>query len=150
VDGLTEDTKTVFRMPTSPRGWVLSKPPHHNQSGGQLRPFQYVNSGWFRSNMDGTPFGSGSQSLQTRNVKSGQIYIRARHQFVPAGSTSNHRCCATPMDRRIQILGWQLSRDGRVRRCLRSERCMGPRHQRQARQTRPIPRPDRQATIVFS
>jgi len=30
VEGLTEDTKTVFRMPTSPRGWVLSKPAHHN------------------------------------------------------------------------------------------------------------------------
>ena len=55
VDGLTKDTKTVFRMPTSPRGWVVSKPPHHNQFGGQLRPFQYVNSGWFRSNMTGPP-----------------------------------------------------------------------------------------------
>jgi hypothetical protein len=73
VDGLATDAKTLFKMPTSPRGWVLSKPPHHNQSGGQLRPFQYVNSGWFRSNMDGTPFGSGSQSLQTRRVKSGQF-----------------------------------------------------------------------------
>src|SRR4030095_538660 len=49
VDGLTEDTKTVFRMPTSPCGWLLSKPPHHNQGGGQLRPFWYVNVGWFRS-----------------------------------------------------------------------------------------------------
>src|SRR5207244_6135093 len=80
VDGLTTDTKTVFRMPTSPRGWLLSKPPHHNQFGGQLRPFQYVNSGWFRSNMDGAPFGSGSQSLQTRRVKSGQI-VESLHSY---------------------------------------------------------------------
>src|SRR4029450_4860315 len=55
VDGLTEDTKTVFRMPTSPCGWVLSKPPHHNQSGGQLRLVWYVNSGWFRSNIGRRP-----------------------------------------------------------------------------------------------
>src|SRR4030095_14098947 len=107
VDGLTKDTKTVFRMPTSPRGWVLSKPPHHNQSGGQLRPFQYVNSGWFRSNMDGTPFGSGSQSLQTRRVKSGQIVDSVPVtsgpgiNLCPRGSTSNHRCCAT-----ATISGW--------------------------------------------
>ena len=36
VDGLTEDTKTFFSMPTSPCGWVLSKPPQYNHSGGQL------------------------------------------------------------------------------------------------------------------
>src|SRR4029450_1952385 len=51
VDGLTGDTKTFFRMPTSPRGWVLSKPPQYNQTGGQLRLFWYVISGWARSNM---------------------------------------------------------------------------------------------------
>src|SRR4030095_12553234 len=51
VDGLTGDTKTFFRMPTSPRGWVLSKPPQYNQTGGQLRLFWYVISGWSRSNM---------------------------------------------------------------------------------------------------
>ena len=51
VDGLTEDTKTFFRMPTSPRGWVSSKPLQYNQTGGQLRLFWYVISGWSRSNM---------------------------------------------------------------------------------------------------
>src|SRR5882724_13311813 len=56
VDGLTTDRKTVLRMPTSPRGWVLSKPPHHNQSGGQLRRFRDLNNGWSRINIDGTPF----------------------------------------------------------------------------------------------
>jgi hypothetical protein len=56
VEGLTEDTTTVFRMPTSPRGWVLSKPAHHNQSGGQLRLFWFANNGWFRNNIDWYPW----------------------------------------------------------------------------------------------
>ena len=100
VGGLTKDTKTVFRMPTSPRGWVLSKPPHHNQSGGQLRPFQYVNSGWFRSNMDGTPFGSGSQSLQTRRVKSGQI-VDLLQQYHLCSALSRRTGCAVELQSRV-------------------------------------------------
>src|SRR4030095_16860837 len=32
-------------------------------------------SGWSRNTMDGTPFCSGSQSLQTRRVKSGQTVV---------------------------------------------------------------------------
>src|SRR6266403_2951142 len=42
-------------MPTSPSGWVLSKPAHHNQSGGHLRLFWSANSGWSRSNIDWYP-----------------------------------------------------------------------------------------------
>jgi hypothetical protein len=100
VDGLATDAKTLFKMPTSPRGWVLSKPPHHNQSGGQLRPFQYVNSGWFRSNMDGTPFGSGSQSLQTRRVKSGQI-VDLLQQYHLCSALSRRTGCAAELQSRV-------------------------------------------------
>ena len=80
VDGLATAAKTLFKMPTSPRGWVLSKPPHHNQSGGQLRPFQYVNSGWFRSTMDGTPLCSGSRPSLTRRFKLG-LFLKLVHSY---------------------------------------------------------------------